>query len=1081
VAVTTGGQNAQISVKNLAASLNTIYSGALTIVSQPSTNQIFQRATTTGGSTAGATISGVSLGAGVVSFSLTLTGSASVLQYQLVSASNPSTVILPWTSFAASVLAGASQTFSISIPASLNWYLIQFQANGDSTSIVTSTNSFAVGELVAFSGQSLAVCMVSNLFTGDTATIASLAGSIYGGGISPYGVVLAAYNGSNGGGVNSANQGATAAPSINWNSGNPPWLFPVSAASYTTAPMNSTFAVQFLNRIIAYWGVPCGLVGYAIGNTTIAQWVPTYSGFSANNVPNENNYYALKTILSLAGSFRAMLWMQGHSDASLNSATYTEPGGQGNQNAQLAAAYASIVTGGLVPLFTALRSAYAFNGSNFNLVLSSIPSYPSVGSAAKQPIEIVRQCYLAYATLVSAPYVDGHDIAMYVSGGQIGLHPSQAGCITMADHFYRAYLHAVAPNSTNIGDQGPYIGSATRLFGSNNIGLSVTQANNGTLTAVGTIASLFQVFPTGDSNYYGVTDSNPGGSVPSTYTVTGATIVNAGSINIGISPTPNDSTSPVSLDVWFQRPFDGTTELAAAIYDGVTGDGLPNGRLMWSMAPNPSNSAMAVVTASGPTLSLSVQNVNASYNPNTAIAVSGGYQNGTPTGFTYYFTSGGSNTAITTVTGATIQGNAYSFTALAPTVTGTYTLTVTAVGTTASATTSATFTVLSNTISVNAISTQTIASAGTITSAITVSGGWSVYPPTTLDYQTDDATWPVATSSTISSGGTVGTYSFVTSAGLYAGEYAVSVKDQTTGSSGSSGAFAVVNTGTTTGTNVPLPTLSTSSWTPVLHLDAANIAGTMFQGSGTSSPQAINGSKVGFFQDSYGNQYSQTNTTQQPIYQTNVKNGMPGLRFIGSQYQWLNAVSTTLGNTLLTNTNQGLGILLVVTFNSGVTAANGNMVPVSWGNSSVFISQHLDPLFVANTAGNMIFTFSGTGYQNFNMSGTSTLVVGNLNKWVARNQIVSSGTYGDYILWNNGGTTYSENGPYTIPTSQFGSATYNYGAIGGSLDAGAATGGTNAINYPFDGWIHEILVYTHPILSADSSALVTYATSKWGN
>jgi hypothetical protein len=129
----------------------------------------------------------------------------------------------------------------------------------------------------------------------------------------------------------------------------------------------------------------------------------------------------------------------------------------------------------------------------------------------------------------------------------------------------------------------------------------------------------------------------------------------------------------------------------------------------------------------------------------------------------------------------------------------------------------------------------------------------------------------------------------------------------------------------------------------------------------------------------------------------------------------------------------------------------------------------------------MIFTFSGTGYQNFNMSGTSTLVVGNLNKWVARNQIVSSGTYGDYILWNNGGTTYSENGPYTIPTSQFGSATYNYGAIGGSLDAGAATGGTNAINYPFDGWIHEILVYTHPILSADSSALVTYATSKWGN
>jgi hypothetical protein len=1104
---THGGADVQISVKNLETSLNSIYSGVITIIGQPAANQIFQRDTTSAGNFGLGATSGVA-GLGQVSFTLNLTVPAVVLQYRLYAAPgtpNAGAMLQDWTTLASNVNPNAT-TFTPSVSASLNWYVMAFRANYDNASLVTSGNPFAVGELVAFSGQSLAVCMVSTLCSGDQATIASLASSIaqpvisgvtYINGINPFCSILAAWNASNGGNssgtlaVNSYNSTAPATQSVNWNSTTTApgttWQLPNSAAggyslaSTNLAGCNSTFAVQFLNRLIKYWGVPCGLVGYAVGSTSLNTWQPGFTYYSNTNVPNCTNYAALEALLALGGGkFRCMLWMQGHNDATGNSTVYT-------QTAYNSAVYTSIATQGLAPLFAALRLANTYPSalSQMALVLSSIPNYTSQGGATNptytpNAVGFVRQAYETYAASVGAPYVDAHDITMYVSGGQIGLHPSQAGCITMADHFFRAYMAACTTQSTALGDGGPKITAASRAFNSNYIGLTVSNPNGGTtLTSVGTIASLFAVYQSGT---IAATYANPGGTTIANqasggYAVNSATIASPGSIILNVAGTFTDGTNPVALDVWFERPFDGTTDLAAAIYDNVTSDGLPNGRLMMA-GPLP-------ITAPAPTLTLTVANFSqSSYNPGTAVSVSGTYINGTPSGFTYYFTSSGGNTTVTSVGSYTESAGSYSFTATAPGATGNYTLTVTAAGTSASATTANTMSVLSNSIAVNTIATQTIAAAGTVTSAATITGTWSGYAPTTLDYQTDDLTWPVASSPVITNSGTTGTYSFVLPSGFYAGEYAVSVKDQSTGALGSSNAFAVVNTGTTAGTNVPLPTLSTSSWAPVLHFDASNAAGQFFQGTSSSSPQAINGSKVGFFQDAYGNQYSQSAASQQPQYVVNAKNGMPGLLFTSSNFQFLGAVSNTLASALYANGNNGFGILLVCTFRSGVYAptggiSQGNVVPLSWGNSGVSINAHLDPLFVAGTT--MIFTYGGGPYQNFNMAGSSGLALNNLNKWVARNNIYSTGTYGDYIHWDNGGSIYSENGPYTIPTSQF-TSSYNYSMIGASLDTGVgAYGSPNPCNFPFDGWIHEILVYTQPITSADSTALITYATNKWGN
>ena len=69
----------------------------------------------------------------------------------------------------------------------------------------------------------------------------------------------------------------------------------------------STFAAELCNRLIALAGVPCAMIGYAVGGTGIDSWLPGYSG------PNSGHWTKLVNVLTLAGGkFGTFIWDQGH-------------------------------------------------------------------------------------------------------------------------------------------------------------------------------------------------------------------------------------------------------------------------------------------------------------------------------------------------------------------------------------------------------------------------------------------------------------------------------------------------------------------------------------------------------------------------------------------------------------------------------------------------------------------------------------------------------------------------------------------------------------------------------------------------
>jgi len=934
--------------------------------------QVFQRDTRSG--------SGFGHGAGLVSFTLTLSQPATLLAYQLVNASGGA-VLQPWMQAAVGVSSG-SQIISMPIPASLNWYLVQFRANSDPTSVVATTNKIAVGEVVAFSGQSLAVDFVSQYITGDTATIAGLGLTI-----NQYGPVFAAYtNAPNGDGNNSP------ATPVNYPGA---WALPADGSVY-----NGAFAVQFLNQAISKLGVPVALVGLAVGGTTLAQWQPGYTQPTGGPF---NNYGNLAAVLTASGGkFGTMLWMQGHGDAKLGSATTA----------------AGIVTA-LGTLFAALRATY---GAGFKLVLSSIPALPSgYAGATFASVQAVRQGYQQYAASQAAYYVDGHDAALFISGGLPGVHPSQAGNITLANHFYRAFMQAITALSH--GDAGPLITSASRPYGSTQIGLTISEVNSGTsLSQSGSIATLFQVFPSGTTT--------------SLYNVGTVTIANAGSISLGITPTP---TEPASLDVWYLAPFDSTTSNIAGIYDNVTdGDGLTQGRLM-SMVPN-------AITAIAPQVFLTIGAIG-SVVYGASIAVTGTYGNGTPTGLKYSFSGGGSWVTAT----ATISGGNYNFVATAPGSGGTYAMLVQDTGSGGNFTSNS-FTVTGNTLTVGAISGTT---AG---SSISVSGTYANGVPAALDYSADGGnSWTAASSPTI--GG--GSYSLTIGSGLPVGTYGLQVRDHATLSTGTSPAFTVTSAGASTA----LPTLSASQ-VPVLHFDAANIAGQLFQDTALSV-QAVAGALIAGFKDlsASGSNFTQAISTQRPTYQASIKNGLPGVRFTGAAYQFLSAVSTALAQLLQSSSN--FGALVVFTPASLVSSTQIAAEPLTFGLNTSNAVQHCK-FSQSRSNGAVYFENNGSGTNNLNVAAglTANTIFKCVNRWTAGTQALAINSLTEGTLTGVTGSS---------------GATWNFGYIGAGFDAGVTGATTYNATYPFDGWVHEIIIYNAALTTADRSSLLSYATTKWGS
>jgi hypothetical protein len=573
-------------------------------------------------------------------------------------------------------------------------------------------------------------------------------------------------------------------------------------------------------------------------------------------------------------------------------------------------------------LFADLQQSFPVAAAlRFKRILSTIPAVGSYGSTPG--VSAVRQWARAYtATDPDCWDVDGLDVTLWTDM----VHPSQAGCIIFAQHFYRAFCQARGNHT--FGDAGPLISSASRAYGSATINMNVVQTNGGTaFVTAGAPANQFQVFPSGQTS--------------GALSIASISTASPAQIQIVLASAP---TEPAALDVWYRLPPDTSTIIAAGIYDNVVdGDALTQGR---QLALVPSAMTMAAPAAA---------------------------------------------------------------------------------------------------FVVNSISNTT---AGT---AITVTGTYST-APTALDASVDaGANWVAVTSPTIS-GGTFtltlpSTFTQSTGSGLAAGAYQVTVRDH--------------NVTTTFGTS-PRFTVSGSTYTPastpgtlIAHFDASAVT-TLWQDNAATVP-AVHGSVVSLWQDGSGNG---NNAVQAggvglcPVYQTNIKNGLPGLRFTGSLAQFLSLTGAT---SLLAYMNTGGAYFAQVVFTPATLPSSGAVAAD----------------VIAFEASATAYAVRLCEYRNTGILYHNRTVVGGTNN-DTETAGAAAGTLADAIMRWDGTTIYNQVNAITEATlAQTGTnpTTLNTAWLGYY---------NNGTAYPMDGWIHEILIYEAFGTTQNKTDARTYGTSKWG-
>jgi len=577
-----------IAARAIAQAISSVYLGTINLTA-PYLNQIFQRATRTGGA--------YGKGAGSILLTINPTQPITLLEHQLRDAANPGTVLQPWSNSVPPIASG-SQVVALSAPAGLYKYLVDLRANGDDASIVSTTTGVMIGELIGFAGQSLAEDFITNVASGDPSTVAGNGLTV-----SPWNFVFGSF---------ASNTGAYPPVADGPDQFYPPTQF--LAPGGGTYP--STFAAELCNRLIALAGVPCAMIGYAVGGTGIDSWLPSYAG------PNPGHWTKLVNVLTLAGgNFGTFIWDQGHYETK-NGNTAT------NYYSQLQLLENNVDA--------------AFPHANYQSIIATIPGIGNYGNGPAA-IEMVRNTAKQYAgaTPLTA-YVDGYDATLWTDL----VHPSQAGNIGYARHFYRAI--AQQWGLLTHGDKGPVITGGTRAFGSKSIVLAVAQTNGGTAwVSVGTPADQFQVFPAGSTSGALALDAT-----------TPITLTNPAQITLLLANAPAE---PQALDVWYRYPPDTATLVSHGIYDNVTdSDGLTQGRQLWDTG--------AAINIPAPTITITITTTLADVAPSTPMAVSGTYSAGLST-LDYSFDG------ITwTAAGATIAGGNFSFNVTSPGAYGLYRL-----------------------------------------------------------------------------------------------------------------------------------------------------------------------------------------------------------------------------------------------------------------------------------------------------------------------------------------------------------------------------------------------------------------------
>lgn len=461
-------------------------------------NRVYQRSTTSGG--------GQSKGQGTIPVTINPTVIGTV--YARVRSSD-TTTILQASWLVGSVGSTGSQTLNVTgVDARLGWFYLDL--SGDGVTFTNGTTLVGMGRVVAVSGQSLATRMFRIQDASVTATNTSLSVTI-----NANSSVYASYDDNNTYPVN-----PTTTP--------PAWAFPADGGNY-----NSTFASEYLNRVVNAAGVNCALVGHSRGQQSITSFLT-----------GGTEVTALRNRLDEVGGFEAFIWLQGHTDsqAGMSNATY-----QTN----------------LSTLFTDMASHNVARGSTFEKYLTTIPNINSASWGTKAQVHAIRTAAQTWANANGGVSVAPMDLSLV---SDLHVHQDQTGNITLAGHFYRASRTSLGLSHN---DNGPaFTGSRSGAT----ITLTPTFSSGGTaLSAVGTPVNRVNVVGKGGL----------GARLPvTTFTVGASTIT----IALTTAPPAN-----APLDISFGYPFESVDNGAAdMIYDnGTDGDGLSTGRGINATYANP--------------------------------------------------------------------------------------------------------------------------------------------------------------------------------------------------------------------------------------------------------------------------------------------------------------------------------------------------------------------------------------------------------------------------------------------------------------------------------------------------------------
>lgn len=217
---------------------------------------------------------------------------------------------------------------------------------------------------------------------------------------------------------------------------------------------------------------------------------------------------------------------------------------------------------------------------------------------------------------------------------------------------------------------------------------------------------------------------------------------------------------------------------------------------------------------------------------------------------------------------------------------------------------------------------------------------------------------------------------------------------------------------------------------PIAWLSATNIT------NGGTEPS--NGDLISEWADLTGAATNaiETNTANQPTYETNVQNGLPAVRF--------NNLDRGLEGTFVRANNGGLTIFLVGKFNGTARRAFFEFY------------QQGSPTSGASSRRGFFFTYGfGTASTNYNLDNTQ------FNVWTAYDTGFQSS------LWENGVNLYTDINNHFGRTDFLGNGVYVLGDD--------QTGGDR-----LDGYICEFLVFDRALTAGETSQIETYLNNKWG-